>query len=187
MTFGQRSTQKSQSQLVQGQSQRILVRVGSGFPSRVTGRVVDLLTSSYDVSLTWTRADVDVLAWLLTWSDDVIQHQQQISARGRSVCVHRRVEDKLETQVAHAKVVDHQILRPSRSVDEEAVMAVRVYGHDLEVRESEAARGIFPKTTEARGTASGDRISWFFLRETEEHACVVGFFRRRLDLHRSVR
>ena len=39
------------------------------------------MTSSYDVSLTWTRADVDKLAWLLTWlgltwlltwSDDVI-------------------------------------------------------------------------------------------------------------------
>ena len=42
---------------------------------------------------------------------------------------------------AHAKAVDHQILRPSRSVDEEAVMAARVYEHDLEVRESEAARG----------------------------------------------
>ena len=40
---------------------------------------------------------------------------------------------------------------------------------------------------EARGTASGDRISWFSLRETEEHACVVGFFRRRLNLHRSDR
>ena len=25
------------------------------------------MTSSYDVSLTWTRADVDKLAWLLTW------------------------------------------------------------------------------------------------------------------------
>ena len=62
---------KSQSQLVQGQSQRILVQVRSRFPSRVTAQVVELLTSSYDVSLTWTRADVDVLAWLLTWSDDV--------------------------------------------------------------------------------------------------------------------
>ena len=59
---------QSQCQLVQGQTQWILVRVGSGFP----GRAVDPLTSSYDVSLTWTRADVDVLAWLLTWSDDVI-------------------------------------------------------------------------------------------------------------------
>ena len=63
---------KSQSQLVHGQSQRILVRVGSGFPGRVTGRTVEPLTS-YDVSLTWTRADVEVLAWLLTWSDDVIR------------------------------------------------------------------------------------------------------------------
>ena len=47
--------------------------------------------------------------------------------------------------------------------------------------------GVFPETTEARGTASGDWISGFSLQETEEHACVVGFFRRRLDLHRSVR
>ena len=88
---------------------------------------------------------------------------------------------------AHATSVEGHICSVGKSVVDEAVMAVRVYGHDLEVRESEAARGIFPKTTEARGTASGDRISWFFLRETEEHACVVGFFRRRLDLHRFVR
>ena len=37
--------------------------------------------------------------------------------------------------------------------------------------------GVFSETTEARGTASGDRISGFSLRETAEHACVVGFFR----------
>ena len=30
-------------------------------------------------------------------------------------------------------------------------MAARVYEYDLEVRESEAAHGIFPETTEARG------------------------------------
>ena len=37
----------------------------------------------------WTRADVDVLAWLLTWSDDVIWWRQvtsvAVSACGRSV------------------------------------------------------------------------------------------------------
>ena len=70
--FWSKVNAKSQSQLVQGQSQRILVRVGSGFSGRVTGRTVEPLTSSYDVSLTWTRADVDMLAWVLTWSDDVI-------------------------------------------------------------------------------------------------------------------
>ena len=37
-----------------GQSQQILVRVGSGFSGRVPGRAVDPMTSSYDVSLTWT-------------------------------------------------------------------------------------------------------------------------------------
>ena len=45
----------------------MLVRVGSGFPGRVTGGAVDPMTSSYDVLLTWTRADVDKLTWLMTW------------------------------------------------------------------------------------------------------------------------
>ena len=71
--FWSKVSAKSQSQLVQGQSQRILVRVGSEFPGQVTSRAVESLMSSYEVSLTWTRADVEVLAWLLTWSDDVIQ------------------------------------------------------------------------------------------------------------------
>ena len=88
---------------------------------------------------------------------------------------------------ARATSVEIHISSVGRSVVDEAIMAARVHEHDLEVRDSEAVRGIFPKTTEARGTASGDQISWFSLRETEEHACVVGFFRRRLDLHRSVR
>ena len=71
--FGSKVNAKSQSQLFQCQSQRILVRVGSGFLGRVTGQAVKPLTSSYDMLLTWTRADVDVLAWLLMWSDDVIR------------------------------------------------------------------------------------------------------------------
>ena len=38
---------------------------------------------------------------------------------------------------------------------------------------------------EARGRASGDRISGFSSREAEEHVCGVGFIRRSLKLHRS--
>ena len=78
--FWSKVNAKSQSQLVQGQSQRVLVRVGSGFPGWVTGRTVEPLTSSYDVSMTWTRADVDMLVWLLTWTDDVIRWRQMTSA-----------------------------------------------------------------------------------------------------------
>ena len=89
--------------------------------------------------------------------------------------------------VVRATSFESHISSVGRSVVDEAVMAAHVHEHDLEVRESEAARGSFPETTKARGTASGDRISGFSLRETEEHACMVGFFRRRLDLHRSVR
>ena len=69
--FWSKVNAKSQSKLVQGQSQQILVRVGSRFLGQVAGRAVEPLTSSYDVPLTWTRADVEVLAWLLTWGDDV--------------------------------------------------------------------------------------------------------------------
>ena len=35
---------------------------------------------------------------------------------------------------ARAAAFDHQILRPSKSVDKEAVMAARVHEHDLEVK-----------------------------------------------------
>ena len=54
---------------------------------------------------------------------------------------------------ASATSVESHISSVGRSVVNEAVMAARVYEHDLEVRESEAARGIFPETTEARGGA----------------------------------
>ena len=67
LTFGQRSTQK-----VKVKVNYLGSKSTDTSPGRVTGRAVDPLMSSYDVSLTWTRADVDVLAWLLTWSDDVI-------------------------------------------------------------------------------------------------------------------
>ena len=35
---------------------------------------------------------------------------------------------------ARGIAIDHQILRPNRSVDEEAVMVAHVHEHDLEVR-----------------------------------------------------
>ena len=88
---------------------------------------------------------------------------------------------------AHATSVESHISSVGRSVVDEAVTAARVHEHDLEVRNLRRRVGDFLETIEARGTASDDRISGFSLRETEEHACVDGFFRRRLDLHRSVR
>ena len=54
---------------------------------------------------------------------------------------------------AHATSIEGHISSIGRSVVDEAAMATRVYEHDLEVRESEVARGIFPETTEARGGA----------------------------------
>ena len=80
-----------------------------------------------------------------------------------------------------------QIFRPSRSVHVEAFKAARVPRRRSDVRNLRRRVGNFPKLSAARGLLSVDRISRFSSRETEEHACVVGFFRRRLDLHRSVR
>ena len=54
---------------------------------------------------------------------------------------------------ACATSVDHQIHRPSKSVDEEAVMATRVHEHDLEVRNLKQRMVDFPKLTAARGGA----------------------------------
>ena len=72
-------------------------------------------------------------------------------------------------------------------MDDKAIWAARGPRRRSGSEESEAARGSFSKTIKARGTASSDRISGISLQENEEHAYVVGFFRQRLDLHRSVR
>ena len=80
MVKGQRKKSKSKSKSTgPGQSQRILVRVGSGFPGQVTGRAVDPMTSSYDMSLTCLMTCLG-LTWLLTSSSDV---SSSVSARGR--------------------------------------------------------------------------------------------------------
>ena len=48
-----------------------------------------------------------------------------------------------ETQVARAMSYDHQILRPSRSVDDKAIWAAREPRRRFGSEESEAARGRF--------------------------------------------
>ena len=54
---------------------------------------------------------------------------------------------------ARAATFDHQILRPSKSVNEEAVMAARVHEHDLEVKNLRRRVVDFPELTAARGSA----------------------------------
>ena len=66
-----------------------------------------------------------------------------VSTRGRSMHVNRHVKEQPETQVARATSYDHQILKPSRSVDDKAVWAARVPRRQSGSEESEAARGRF--------------------------------------------
>lgn len=48
--------------------------------SWVNDRAIELLMSNDDVLVMWTRANVDMLVWLLTKSDDVIGPRQMTSA-----------------------------------------------------------------------------------------------------------
>ena len=82
--------------------------------------------------------------------------------------------------MARAAAFDHQILRPSKSVDEKAIWVTCGPRRRSGSEESEAARGRF-------SGASVDRISGFSSREAEEHVCCVGFDRQRLDVHKSDR
>ena len=79
-----------------------MVRVGFEFSKSSTNQAAKTLTHPNDVALTWTKADMDVLAWLLTWSDDIIRWRQMTSvavfrrvAEACDVC--QRVEEKPET------------------------------------------------------------------------------------------
>ena len=64
--------------------------------------------------------------------------------------------------MARAASYDRQILRLSRSVDEEAFMVARVPRRRSESDESETVCGNFPEASAARGKALGDRISGFW-------------------------
>ena len=72
--------------------------------------------------------------------DDV---SSSVSARGRRVLSHRRVKEMQKPRwrvVARATSYDHQILMPSRSVDEKAMWAARVPRRRSGSEKSEAAR-----------------------------------------------
>ena len=86
---------------------------------------------------------------------------------------------------AYVRSEEGRNLRFCRSVDEEAVRAMRVHEHDLEVRNLRWRVEDFPETTKARGRASGDRIFGFWSQEVVEHVCGFGFVRQSLDFPRS--
>ena len=93
------------------------------------------------------------------------------------------MEEKSKTQVARGgtvTAVDHQILKPSKSVDEEAVMA-RVYQEDdLKVMNLRRRVGIFQslfRRVGARENSDEDQLPGFGSREVVDHVLVVGFIR----------
>ena len=67
-------------------------------------------------------------------SDDISSRFRRVARACMFTSAWRRSQ-KLRWHVeARAATFDHQILRPSKSVNEEAVMAARVHEHDLEVK-----------------------------------------------------
>ena len=120
-------------------------------------------------------------------SDDISSKIGMWEERAMFISAWRSSQKSRWRVEARATSVESHISSVGRLVVDEAVMAARMHEHDLEVKNMRRRMGDFLETTEARGTASSDQISGFSLQETEEHAYVIGFFRRRLDLHRSVR
>ena len=101
--------------------------------------------------------------------------------------MYRRVEEKPETREAHVRSDESRNLRFCRSVDEEAVMAARVPRTRSGSQESEAAHVSVPgrrcRRVGVRAAAVGGRVSGFWSRYAVEHVCLVGFIKRRLDVH----
>ena len=113
-----------------------------------------------DVSDDVFRADVDLLAWQLAWSDDVIRWRQQHcfdawKARAKSTGAWRRCQRPRWRMEARETLYDHQILKPSRSVDDKAVWAARVPRRRSGSEESEAARGRFVGANDGAWIAFG--------------------------------
>ena len=106
-------------------------------PGRVMGQAADPLTSSYDVSLTWTCLRV---CWrgVMTSSTDIRWHQQQSSARVRRVLSPpAREEDAKNPGGAWRRVRRRMTTRFSGQVDQWTTRPSgwRVYlEDDLEVR-----------------------------------------------------
>ena len=140
------------------------------------------------LGLTWTCLHG---CWreVMTSSDNVRWHQQQISARGRRVLsppahegdarnprgVWGRMWGRMRPGILGS--VDWWMRRPS---------GWRMYQEDdLEVRNLRRHVGDFSETIVVRGKASGDRISGLWSREVVEHVCGFGFVRQSLNLCKS--
>ena len=67
-------------------------------------------------------------------SDDISSRFRRVAEACVFTGAWRRRQKSRWRVEARATSVDHQILRPSKSVDEETVMAARVHKHDLEVK-----------------------------------------------------
>ena len=67
-------------------------------------------------------------------SDDISSRFQRVARAFVFTGAWRRSQKPRWRMEARAAAFDHQILRPSKSVDEEVVMAARVHEHDLEVK-----------------------------------------------------
>ena len=105
-------------------------------------------------------------------------HEEIVAVRGKDP----------ETQAAHVGACEHDRRSDFSSfADRRAVRPTwrRVWLWSNYVSRFLTARGDIPKTTEARGRVSSDRISKFWSREVVEHVCGFGFVRQCLDLRRS--
>ena len=98
--FWSKVNAKSQSQLILGQSQQSMltgqIRVVRVESVRVNSQLGDVVLTrrhcwhgKLTCLMTWTGADVDVLAWLLTWSNDVTKWRHHSTSAAMQAHLHQ--------------------------------------------------------------------------------------------------
>ena len=187
MTFGQRSNQKSQ-----GQQKSKSTSPGSkstdtwsrSVLGRVTDRAVEPLTSSYDVSLTWLgrawHANVEWWCHLMT-SAFVLRHVTACSGVWWQVRYPGGACDLVWLPDSQAKWIGGRQGCLGGACGLDPSWESRIFDSACESSSRRCLRVV------ARAVAVGGQVPRFWSGYAVEHVCLVGFIRRRLDVHRSDR
>ena len=160
-----------------------MVRVGSAFPSQVTKRAAEPLTSSYYVSLTWPRACVACWCGMMT-STSVFQCMTTCTDRGDET-------DTRAVRVGACDVVWLPDSQPKWIMGQQGHLG-NACGWDPSWESRifnsvcESSKSRYPHVL-AHAAAIGGWVSGFWSQYAVKHVCLVGFIKRRLDVHRSDR
>lgn len=143
------------------------------------------------VALTWHSADAVMTiwwcmhAWLLTWKGwRNRMTSASFLAHGECEEPTRHLDSVVSTWERLGPRINTRFLRFCKSAANEANMAARVTRGWSRCEEFEVVRGEVGDTVAKRAAFDGGQTSGFSYGMPEEHNCVIGFIRQRLNLHK---